>query len=1349
MKKAVIFVSSSSDLTSTRQYLASELESWMRRNGVDDVIAPYLWEEEVGDGRMLSERASIQKQLRDPFAEDVPFTICMFGERCGVPLQDDLPPAWEKRVSSWRAEPDGRGLIHPWPNTPDAQDQAFNRGGFPLTGTVFELISAHAADDRHDNLVTAYIANEYVEDTTQADKLHFNAEKHWQHLKEGVESERDRNELRDEVYQPQIRALLNLLKYVARRFGPMPLYANEEALKKDILEIAKERMRRHFGFTSARNPFKSTLEHWTIDDALPLPGRNRLISDIMTSLKRASISGDKTLPLIKGRSGCGKSSVLHRGVLARSRERGSIVVPFRPLDLQDAAGTKDLLDMLWELICETVGGLHNLGVDSRIWRGRERKMAKSLIDILDRRNAHLVVGIDQFEEILDELRLSYRTRKKPKGWWLVMRFFQALSKSPRIQLIATLESSRWDTFKSLNIETFLRLRRDIHEADVRATDVAHIAEQGFARTGLPLDQSLVEEIKTKWEQFEAEHSKDGLSASPLPLACLWFSKVYDRFEDRAGKIRSAGDDHSISHKFASDAQPLSLDDLGDDGIAFDNMVASLADEAWVSTGQELLSEQVQEGTDAYSTLNNFLQPLIGLDEDGHKRLTAVPELGGDSTTSKLRASFRSVRLLVPASIHDTTTGTEGPKFLRLVHQSVIDRWAPAKYWFETRRDYLHIENMMRLEARHWFFTGKKKVRANHNKIQHSAQVLNENRLDWPGKTDNRLEKSDFELKTYALYLFSHAVNPAEVIKSSTGGKLFVHLAAIYHTVDLLKKFAKKDANCLRLSSQALKDNPLLNAAWSDGNAVPFLLKLGVPLISEGQQWSAIEPAIQTGSHQNYLAIIEHIDDVNDSIGPGETTMIQRAALYGDLFVLEDLLRRGADPDIMDQYIGSAIHYAAYAGNVDCFRRLLTAESAERVNAQIKSPICLAAEKGHVGIIHELLISDEISSDGLDRIISQKSVSEHTPIMQAALFKNPDVLRALLDVCQDLETHQTGDGKTLLHLAVMSVSDGKPGNELKVRARRTVEVLLDDGRSNPTVKDKYQQTAYDVADNFDDARRVLRDDPRVPREYEKLTESMRIADLTSSKIDRALSLLRAAPQALSEEHEHRTGLKILLDAKKVRVLTVALDEGLLADPQLTENANEIASLAAEPSADGMRNALIRRLAAIGDHGDFLPILLNAAIRDEKEGQVKALSKLGITNLRGRGVMAHTVFHTLAMVGNGEQFEKFANNYRFTLPLDAWNRRPSQLATAPLVGEFEQLEDKLFEPPIVEDTGLGRRSVKFHAFARDGDVKGFERQARGVKMPLPRDEEGQKPSQVAPEEEQDEFSRLEDKYFIKEN
>jgi len=1348
--KTIVFVSSSSDLKDTRQTLAVDLKAWLHQNGVDDVMAPYLWEDDTDDGRMLSARQPIQEQLPDPYSDDVPFTLCLFAERCGVPLQDSIPDEWERRIASWRAAPDGPGLIHPWPQTPDEQNRILDAGGFPLTGTVFELISAHAADADMDNLVLGYVANRYVEDKTGPDDLFFNNRSLWDRLVAETSNERQRKEIREEIYEPQIRALLNLLKYLAHRFGAPRCYPDETAMAEDVFSIAKEKLRGHFGFTSTRNSFKATLEHWSINDRRQLPGRNGLIKAMTESIEKSRRSGDRSFVLIKGRSGCGKSSILQRGVLARLRERGDLALPFRPTDLEDPSGARDRIDVLWLLICDCVEGCADTGIDLGARRGREKRMAARLTDILERRRMHLVLGIDQFEEILDELRLLRDQGGQPKGWWLVLRFLRELAASSRVQLVGTLESQRWETFQTLGIEKHLGVRREVHDADVGANDIARIAEQGFARAGLPLDKSLIEEIKTKWEQFEDEHARDGRSASPLPLACLWFAKLYDRFEYRAGAGAHSDLDAAVSTAFKPDEPALTLDDLGADGVAFEGMIAKLADEAWMAAGCSPFADEPVLESDQYSRLNNFLQPLIGLDVGGHKRLLTVSALGADATTTSLRASFQKFRLLVPAG--DSTAGETGERRirLRLVHQSVIDQWRPARDWFDRRQDYLNVENLVRLEAKHWMATKKPELSADRDRIQNAAQVLNEYRGDWLGKPVEALEKEDAETRSYALSLFALSIEPSVIVNGSIFSTTYAHLASIYHLTDLLAKFTNSDPDCLKLENT--RGGTLLHAAgWSDGDAVPYLVRHKVPLHPPQCPWSAIEGAIQVGADKNYLSMVEQMHDLDAPIGPVGITMLHSAARYGNCFVLNDLLAKNVNLSLTDEKNRSALHWAAFRGQEETFRKLLPFSDVTAQDDWKDNPVSRAASFGHANLVRAVLNSDEIDDTVLKTALSQRNNQGHTPLMAAAYKKQSEVMLTLLEVCDPgADEHKTKDRRTLLHLAAQRSGRGAPTDDEKLRARRTMEVLLKDGRLDPNVRDDKQRTAYDMSGSFEDARRVLRRDPRMPTDYAGMSEPMRVADLTSRNPAIVLSLLRAAPQALTERHEGESGIDILVRTQNVQALATALDEGLVDDALLEEKLDAIAALAGGRSGGRLCGALAARIKSWDRSKAIYPVLLGAALRDGADDMIETLIGLGASTVRGTGDLKLTVFHDLAVRGETDEFEKLAGRCRLALPLDAWGRRPSDLAALRTAPGLRDIEDRLFDPSVtISPLDDAPRATRFHAFARKGDVKGFERQARGVDILVPLDEAGLKPSEVAPKKSRKAIAKLEDTYFMKEH
>ena len=1340
----LVFVSSSGDLATLRQRVSDALDEWLRENGFDHLMAPYLWEKDSEGAKLLSDRVSIQEQLPDPASGKVPLTICLFGERCGQPLQDELPAHWNDRLARWKAETDDPGILHPWPDKIEAQSNALDRGAFPLTGTVFEFFAAHDQDPDADNLVVAYTASRFVADSTNLGDIDFNDRRLWLRLSAGTTSDGEREQINRHVYAPQKAALLNFLKFVSRRITPPPWYSSLEELEQEVLARAKGKLRRRLGIVSLRNPFKSTLEHWTIDDRRDLPGRGKLIREICQEVRRHS----DTLFLLKGRSGCGKSSLLQRGVLAELRDKGALTVAFRPTDLDETADNRDRLDILWDIIADEVG-CHDRDVsDPSVKRGREKRMADHLCKVLCQRNVTVVLGLDQFEEILDELNLTKDARSRARGWWLVLKFFSQLAASPHVMLVATLESSREQTFLDLKIEREIRLQRNILDVDVNATDVAEIAKQGFARGGLPLAADVVEAIKRKWVEFESETASQSKSASPLPLACLWFAGLYERFEDLASASPADRLDIAAIRAFDGDSRILSLADIGKEGIAFENVIQKLADEAWQAAGKSTHFRSNIEEDDKYGALMNFLGPLVGLDKDGHKRLLSVPELGGDPPTTSLRHEFKTRRLLVPVpSRNQRDDGTSRPR-VRLVHQCVIDQWSPAIRWFDKQKDYLFLEDRFRQEATYWSGRGQPIPVDDETVIANAAEVLAANHIDWTISEFHSLSSEDQLLRDQAISVFLNSRTPDAVVRS-VRRRTHAHVAAAYHLVELLERFKDISPECLQLTCKEGR-NLLEAATWSKGPAVDFLLAHNVPLRTPKYEWSAIAAPIVLKLRRNYDSLIQKIDNIDEEIGPHKWRMVHIAAWSCNLEVLFDLKARKACVYAEDAYQRTALHWVAAADHPSTFLFLLDLVSPNAADQFGDNPIGFAASRGSANTVRAFLNSDT-DDDTVASVLAHKNKNGQTPLMLAAKYKQPNVLQLLLNECDPRDgVHRTEDGKTLLHLAVESGKWDKPSDDEKVRARRVVSILLeDDGRLDPTLKDDEGNTAFDVAQAYEDARRVIRRDKRMPRDYEKMTPKMRIDDLSSRKPTVVLDLLRNAPQALTDRHERdETGLDILVRTKNIQALSLAVKEGIIADDVLGENLERLVKLACAKSAGPLREAIIGRLRGNDADRAFLPLLLNASVRDKDSKSILVLRQKGAKHILGDEALGTTVFHSLAVTGKLEEFEEKATGIALPLPLDKWGRRPSDLAAPEQQRRFRELEEKIFADPCHEHP-VAASPTKFHEYARKGDVRNFEIQARGAGSVLPRDADGRCPSEVAPDEHKDEIAAVEARCFTRAN
>lgn len=1327
-----IFISSAGDLANVRRGLRDDLRGWLDQHGFAHLLKPYLWEEDKEDGRLLSDRQRIQSQVPDPAAYEVPLTICLFGERCGSPLEDDLDPLASPRFEPWRASGDGPGLLHPWPRDREAQDRALARGQYPLTGTVFELLSAHAQPEEADNLIVACTVDRPIMSETAADSVALNARMLHARLTAG-RSPSETQLIEVEIYNPQASALLNLLKHHARKVRFVASYPNEDAMRREVFAIAQEKLRQKLGIASLNNPFKQSLTHWTVDDLKRLPGRTDAIRDIVAAM----MANHGDFILLKGRSGCGKSSLMQSGVMHRVREiDGSVPVPFRPTELMAGLGEGDALERLARLIAKTAGVPFPTGGPRAM---RSTNYAKRLHAELENNHVNLVLGLDQFEEIIDELKLERErsTGGPQSGWWLVIHFLKAFCGSPRIRLIATLESARETSFQNLCIVEAIGLLPRTFNVDATDDTAAEIARSGFARGGLPLDPAVIEAIKSQWRAFERGAPNN--NASPLPLACLFFHRLYERFADRAGATADERLETAFQRAGSREDDLVTLEEIGgDDAITFADIIQDLADEAWRAGDNNPNFIDPIENDHNFAGLNNFLKPLVTVDHDGQVQLRAAVEANADSSTRAQRKAFRDRRLLVPVP-------SEGEERLRPVHQALIDRWSPARRWLAYRKQQLQIVQRFRDDAVFWHRRGKPvPLEQDGSTLRAAALTLFEHVLDWQLNRDSALGPSDAALRDQAMAVFDTAEDPFTVIEGSPFRRNYAHLAAEYHRIDLLRRFVAVKPECL-VAVDEKGESLLHKAAWSHGPAVPFLIGQGVPLTTERSQWNAIAAPIGEKLNENFDLMVDHLglDD------PIETTweikMIHWAARYGNLYVIRHLIEYRAAVGAQDKYKRTALHVAAQDDQVDAFRSLLPHIGVQEQDHWKRTAISAAAQSGAAAVLSAYL-TEEGDADRLSAVLRHRNNDGDTPLMIAVRHRQPDSLRVLLQPdLGDLgdpsaEAHRGKDGDTLFHRVFRGAFGEILTEADRFHARTVVEILLQDGRLDPNLSNEKGETPFDLGGAFPEARRVLRQDSRVPKDYATMTAAMRIEDLSSRRRATVLRLLREAPQALTDEHrqtperragvsvrlkgmplataeasEGETGLDILIRLKSHAVLA-NLAEDPVHWPTLREEFQKLLGVAAVYPADRLRGALLRRFAngeiGVNEAGD----LLGASVDAGDAQTARALVEHGAALTLRRDEQGETVLHRAAIVGDADRFRSVLAIGPCALPFDKWGRRPSDLAAEALAETFRALEADMDDPteekalPVVPPAILGL--PPFLSLERDGKARAADKAEMAV-------------------------------------
>ncbi len=200
---------------------------------------------------------------------------------------------------------------------------------------------------------------------------------------------------------------------------------------------------------------------------------------------------------------------------------------------------------------------------------------------------------------------------------------------------------------------------------------------------------------------------------------------------------------------------------------------------------------------------------------------------------------------------------------------------------------------------------------------------------------------------------------------------------------------------------------LMNAARNgDTEAVRKMLDLGAEVdqkTSKGK--TALMLAAAGGFTDTVKLLIDRGADVNTRDNYDTTAMIA-AATAGHPETAATLVAYGADPFFKDTSGGSALSNATFFGHTETVLAILEqlpelpAESGDEL-------LLLAAGLGHKKIAIELL------DKGIN--VNARGIKDRTPLMAAAAFNKPELVKLLLDKGADV-TASDDEGITALQVA---------------------------------------------------------------------------------------------------------------------------------------------------------------------------------------------------------------------------------------------------------------------------------------------------------------------------------------------
>lgn len=832
------------------------------------------------------------------------------------------------------------------------------------------------------------------------------------------------------------------------------------------------------------NPYRK-LDHYSPSDAGNYRGRDAEAGVARAWLLDALEGKGSPILCIRGSSGVGKSSFLNARVAPLARDKGLTYITFRPTDFEAAPNT--IFSPIRDFCCaveDVVGKSTGLEKYPLIKAGNLEKAkseAIAWIGSLRASGIRLLIGVDQFEEILDNIQNDWNA----EAWSKLLEFFAELSAAAGSVLAITLETSREDILVRLLKDTPFANAKAITLRDDDEAFLRQVITEPFAAVGFDLGEDIVAKLVAETRK----HQNDvGQSSSALPLLSL---KLYSLFAYLSQRRAMQGE--NISSSFGSATGEITLDDLKGISLDIADEIASLAGQAWAESGagsQDDLDQFIRPYVRVISTENGASSRLV---------LQAVPHRGFYSMATKQSAFVRR-RLIVP-----TANG------FRLVHESVIRRWSMADTWLKQERESLLRQTTLANEALQWRANGRPAlVHPSADQIALAARFLAASVVDW--FDDDDLPEAMATEREYCLALFCHAEDPRTPVPGSTKGSTYFHLAANYGLLDLLDRFLRKDREVVNLQRLGDQRTPLMSAAWVSAPAVAKLLEWGAdPNLVEEGGYLAIDAAILGGNQ----AVFDLLLPLTDPSLPSEnrSNPLSAAAFRNRRGMMEQLEMRGFRHDSPSKLGTTPLIGAAFGNSAQMFQYCLNRGDPLTRDINGLNVFDYVAARGHLEF-QQILIEHP---KGLEALLPNPN-NGCTALMLACqhqMYKSADfLLRAGIDPNARV-TSGEDHGRTALHFCLDWLSRWKVGapHHVVEKTRATLKTLLAADTIDVNLASSKGETPYGMLVHNDELRELLAAHPSF--EWSSLPPSL------ETPLERAIAAKdRALVEALLQDQRHR-------------------------------------------------------------------------------------------------------------------------------------------------------------------------------------------------------------------------------------
>jgi len=1104
LTEPTLFLSSPADLGEMRAKLSTTVERFARGR-----LKPYAWEDEFSDSGFDQWRA-IAEQIPLPIPPFCKVVVCLLGERLGTPLVnarsliDKLGPEelWRPPGAEYRLELDWKEGLE--------EERAF-----PLTGTVFEVLAALASNHAHPtnpetkqgtpSLLIWLVGDESVLQALESDITFNSGHANWGNRalhklgKDRVEfgglAEWERK------YFSQLRQLRNFANYLLKCRGvPIDKTSIVRSREEAVTKCKEFLLRQGYRDTSL-NAFKG-LSYYDFADRDVFYGRGQWLDDAIAVFRRLWSPRSAPFYGILGGSGVGKSSLLRAGMLPLLRDRGYCVAicesnDFKPRNREEVSDElrgssferivkkalysiyeKQAFDESKEDNILTVAEQHKLEITRKLehlndivparqihWAIEEIK--SSLNSVLGTQT-NLVIGLDQFEELLD-----FRTAADTVNNRQLERLFEfivAACGSGRIGFVYTCQNNRREKLAGDKVLGSLVNKENQEVVELwTAKELRRMMKEMFDDVYIDLSPGILRKLSGQIDTLEDEIRRsdvesvesEEIRSTLLPLLSLTLLHFYEdcrekyytddgHYNERARELLRKKDikgpfteasqesaetnyhEESATNLYEEQELPLDLDVVDQEILDVGQAIKILATKA--------LKEATEWPGTVWSadTLDSLLRRLVRIHGRrlGHYSLPAIP-IPRRGVGRILVESLRKQRLLIPV----------GRDEVRLVHESVLKYWPEASAWRVKEELLLQALQKLRPKIDSWEAAGRSLS---------SLQPLDSEVLDLAGRFlrewwdvfrpddgTNPLP-ADQQLCDFSLAVLEAAMTPSAIAQGENPSTHFL-TAVSYGRNDLLLRYLEKEPTAAELQRSASKAGAAYNAVFSnDLTTLELVLENKAdPTVSNKDEWQAVHAAAHLGNipmfdllasrgadplapgangqtplhlaaTNDQQAMVEHLlqvykADPNVTNSDG-VTPLRFACQSGSLQTIATLLSGSADPSIASNEGWSAFHFACRNRNAELVSLLMQQPQTDLVStANGWSPLQLAiVNTAPVNESHEIvrvLLTDE----RVDRIAESPTKKS---VVELAIDEAPvEVLKALLEDPYGKVDPNGSEGKT--------------------------------------------------------------------------------------------------------------------------------------------------------------------------------------------------------------------------------------------------------------------------------------------------------------------------------------------------